>query len=135
MWIPKVYDGKNKTFFWLAREGYDDTQSNSSQLYTPTALERQGNFSQSFTQSGAQLTIYNPLTTVQNANGTFTRAPFPNNIIPSTQLNPVGLAIANTLAKASSSPAYYGANDLTVAGSLPARAHQTTSKLDENFTE
>ena len=47
--IPKVYNGKNRTFFWLAWEGYDDTQSNSSQFTTPTALERVGNFSQSKT--------------------------------------------------------------------------------------
>jgi hypothetical protein len=26
VWIPKLYDGKNKTFFWIAREGYDDTK-------------------------------------------------------------------------------------------------------------
>ena len=26
--IPKVYKGKNRTFFWLAWEGYQDTQSN-----------------------------------------------------------------------------------------------------------
>src|ERR1051326_6967740 len=32
--IPRVYNGKNRTFFWLAWEGYDDTQSNSSQFYT-----------------------------------------------------------------------------------------------------
>ncbi|MGA8028570.1 MAG: TonB-dependent receptor [Bryobacteraceae bacterium] len=125
VWIPKLYDGKNKTFFWIAREGYDDTQSNSSQLYTPTALERVGNFSQTFTQSGQLLTIYNP----------FTRQPYPGNIIPPSQLNPVGLAIASTLAMPSSTPSYYGQNDLTAAGSLPARAHQTTFKLDEQFTD
>ena len=134
VWIPKVYDGKNKTFFWIAREGYDDTQSNSSQLYTPTALERQGNFSQTFAQNGSQLAIYNPASTVKNADGTFSRARFANNIIPASQLNPVGLAMANTLADPTSAPAYYGANDLTVASSLPARAHQTTFKLDEQFT-
>lgn len=135
VWIPKVYDGKNKTFFWLAREGYDDTQSNSSQLYTPTALERQGNFSQTFTKSGAQLAIYDPTSTVKNADGLFTRSQFPNNIIPLTKINPVGLSKAATLANPSSTPAYYGANDLTVASSLPARAHQTTAKLDEQFTD
>ncbi len=135
VWIPKVYDGKNKTFFWLAREGYDDTQSNTSQLYTPTALERQGSFYQSFTKSGAPLNIYDPTSTIRNAGGTFTRAQFPNNIIPASKLNPVGLAMAAMLANPSSAPAYYGANDLTVAGSLPARAHQTTAKLDEQFTD
>ena len=49
--IPKVYNGKNKTFFWLAWEGYHDTQSNSSQFTTPTALERIGDFSQSKTRA------------------------------------------------------------------------------------
>ncbi len=135
VWIPKLYDGKNKTFFWIAREGYDDTQSNSSQLYTPTALERQGNFSQSYAPGGGLQVIYNPASTVIHQNGTVTRSPFPGNVIPSSMLNPVGLAIANTLANPSSTPAYYGANDLTAAGSLPARAHQTTFKLDENFTD
>jgi hypothetical protein len=44
--IPKVYDGRNKTFFFLAHEGYNDTQSVSKTAYTPTALERLGDFSQ-----------------------------------------------------------------------------------------
>lgn len=125
VFIPKLYDGKNKTFFWIAREGYDDTQSNSSQLYTPTALERVGNFSQTYTQAGQLLTIYNPVT----------RQPYAGNIIPVSQLNPVGLAIASTLAMPATTPSYYGQNDLTAAGSLPARAHQTTFKLDEQFTD
>ncbi len=135
VWIPKLYDGRNKTFFWLAREGYDDTQSNSSQLYTPTALERQGNFSQTLAQGGGPLVIYDPASSVTHADGTITRTQFPNNIIPLNRLNPVGLAMANTLATPATTPAYYGANDLTVAGSLPARAHQTTAKLDEQFTD
>jgi len=42
--IPKLYDGRNRTFFWLAWEGYDDTQSNTSQFSTPTTLERVGDF-------------------------------------------------------------------------------------------
>lgn len=53
--VPKVYNGKNRTFFWLAWEGYDDTQSNSSQFTAPTALERGGDFSQSRTASGLNL--------------------------------------------------------------------------------
>ena len=45
--IPKLYDGKNKTFFYLGFEHYDDTQSSSSVFATPTALEQAGDFSQS----------------------------------------------------------------------------------------
>ena len=50
--IPKLHNGRNRTFFWLAWEGYDDTQSNTSQFSTPTALERIGDFSQSKAASG-----------------------------------------------------------------------------------
>src|SRR6185369_15333492 len=62
--IPKIYDGKNRTFFWLAWEGYDDTQSNSSQFSTPTALERLGDFSQSKAANGSLNLIYDPASTV-----------------------------------------------------------------------
>src|SRR5262249_31388231 len=40
--IPKVYDGRNKTFFYLAYEHYDDIQSSSSVFATPTAAEKGG---------------------------------------------------------------------------------------------
>src|SRR5205085_2943984 len=62
--IPKIYSGKNRTFFWLAWEGYSDTQSNSSKFATPTALERIGDFSQSKAPGGGLNMIYNPLSTV-----------------------------------------------------------------------
>src|SRR6266481_4122891 len=42
IWIPKIYNGRNRTFFWGALEGYRDTQGNSGQTAVPTALERQG---------------------------------------------------------------------------------------------
>jgi hypothetical protein len=73
--IPKLYNGKNRTFFWLAWEGYQDTHSNTSQFTTPTALERIGDFSQSKTASGALNAIYDPQSTVC-AGGTCTRQPF-----------------------------------------------------------
>ncbi|MCU1294527.1 MAG: TonB-dependent receptor [Bryobacterales bacterium] len=137
VWIPKLYDGKNKTFFWIAREGYDDTQAYTSTSYTPTALERVGDFSQTRTQSGGQLTIYDPLSTVKDpvTGAVISRTPFANNIIPSSRLNPVGSAMAQTFVNPTSTPRYYGDTDLTAPSTLPARAHQTTFKLDENFRE
>ncbi|HEY2012082.1 MAG TPA: TonB-dependent receptor, partial [Bryobacteraceae bacterium] len=131
--IPKVYDGKNRTFFWLAWEGYDDTQSNSSQFTTPTSLERIGDFSQSKTASGGLNLIYDPATTVC-AGSTCTRQVFPGNIIPASKLNPVGLAIAATYVPAQTASAFYGAPNLTQAALLPARASQKTAKLDHEMT-
>jgi hypothetical protein len=126
VWIPKLYDGKNKTFFYLAVEHYDDTQSSSQRFNNPTALERAGDFSQSYVSAGGPLVkVYDPATTGQL---------FPGNVIPASRLNPTGLAIAGQWAPPTSAPAYFGANDLTVASTIKARAVQYTSKIDEDFT-
>ena len=128
IWIPKVYDGKNKTFFWLAVEHYDDTQSSSQLFNLPTAAERAGNFqgvlAKNANGSLSQIQILDPTT----------GQAFANNIIPANRLNPVGVALANSYALPSSTPAYFGANDLTAASSIKARAVQYTAKIDEDFT-
>ncbi len=124
VWIPKIYDGKNKTFFFLGVEHYDDRSSDSSQFNLPTALERAGNFSQSFNSNGSLHVIDNPATGL----------PYANNIIPASQLNPVGLAIASYYPLPTSAPAYFGANDLSLSSSIKARAVQYTAKVDEDFT-
>ncbi len=48
--IPKVYNGKNKTFFFASDESYRQTLGSTTVLSVPTALERVGNFSESFTK-------------------------------------------------------------------------------------
>jgi trimeric autotransporter adhesin len=128
--IPKLYNGKDKTFFYLATEHYDDTQSASSQFATPTAREIAGDFSQSYNSNGSLRVIYDPLNVVNGV-----RQPFPGNIIPADRLNPVGLAIAATYEAPQTAPSSYGANDLTGSGRLPCRAVQYTGKIDEDFTE
>ena len=128
MKIPKVYDGKNKTFFYLGYEHYDDIQSSSSVFATPTALEKTGDFSKSLNSAGNPLLIYDPMNTINGA-----RQVFPGNIIPTTRLNPTGLAMASFFQPDTSNPAYYGANDLNAPGRLPCRAAQYTGKIDEDF--
>ena len=126
--IPKIYNGKNKTFFYLAVEHYDDTQSSSSTFAAPTALEKIGDFSKSLNQNGSLRVIYDPLNTINGV-----RQPFAGNIIPTNRLNPVGLAIARSMETAATAPSYYGAQDLPAPGLLPCRAMQYTGKIDEDF--
>ena len=125
VWIPKIYDGKNKTFFYLAFEHYDDIQSASSLFQAPTSAERSGDFSQS------GVTIYNPLAPL-GADGN--RTPFANNVIPQSLINPIGQSIANYYENPGYVPSSYGASDLAASGRLPCRAAQWTGKLDEDFT-
>jgi hypothetical protein len=129
--IPKLYNGKNRTFFWVALEGYHDTQGNSGQTAVPTLAERTGDFSKSFDAAGNLVIQYDPLS-ARDANGN--RAPFPGNIIPQMRLDKTGLAIAATFAKPTQS-APFGATNVGYSGILPSEAGQGTVKVDHKFTE
>ncbi len=133
VWLPKIYNGRNKTFFWLAWEGYNDTQAASQVFAKPTALERSGNFSQSKVPNGSPLIIYDPLSTIQNADGSYTRTPFPGNVIPANRISRVGKNIANTYVSPTSAAAYYGAPNVNASTTLPSRAVQYTAKLDHQI--
>ncbi len=125
--IPKVYNGKNKTFFWFSGEGYRQTEAATASESVPTALEKAGNFSRSFAKSGALQQMYFP-----NADGT--RTPFPGNIIPSSMINPVGLNLASYYPLPGQAPAYYGAPDDPVTAVIYDRADQLTFKADQQIT-
>jgi hypothetical protein len=130
--IPKVYSGKNRTFFWLGFEGYRDTQAASREQYTPTALERVGDFSQTRNSAGALLTIYDPLTT--QADGS--RTPFAGNIIPTNRIDAVGRNIAATYMAPNKATGgkYYGDSNLAGAGPLSSKADQKFAKFDHQIT-
>lgn len=131
VWIPKVYNGKNRTFVWIGFEGYRDTQAASREQYTPTALERTGDFSQSLNKSGGQLTIYDPLTTLVDGS----RTPFAGNIIPANRIDTVGRNIAATYMAPTKTASYFGDFNLAGAGPLPSIADQKFAKLDHQITQ
>jgi len=84
VFIPKIYNGRNKTFFYFSyakdvRPATISAQTPSDTL--PTALMRQGNFSE-------VAPIFDPATTV-SANGVTTRTQFPGNIIPASRFSKV----------------------------------------------
>ena len=90
---------QNKTFFWFAHEGYQTGSALTGSLFLPTDRELAGDFSQSFDKNGKLIVLYDPATTQQLANGTYTREPFPNNTIPLSRISPTARAIAQFLPK------------------------------------
>ena len=127
--LPK-YNGKDRTFFWIAGEGYRDTQGNSGTTAVPTLAERGGDFSNSRDRSGALVIQYDPLA-ARAANGD--RTPFANNTIPATRIDKVGSAIAATFAKPTSTAAF-GTSNVGYSGILPSVAGQGTIKFDHKLT-
>jgi hypothetical protein len=81
---------KNKTFFFFDYQGQRQVAGASTTVSVPTALQASGDFSQTLNTSGKLVPIYDPGTT-QLVNGAYTRTPFPGNIIPASQLDPVAL--------------------------------------------
>jgi hypothetical protein len=91
VYIPKVYSGKNRTFFFFNYERIPDRSPDNITATVPTALQRTGDFSQTFTSTGALIKIYDPLTTAPNpaVAGSYVRTQFPNNQIPLSRINPI----------------------------------------------
>ena len=87
--IPKVFNGKDKLFFFFAYEGFKDSTPASSTSAVPTDAERQGNFS-ALLANGSSYQLYDPASAVL-ASGKITRNPYPNNVIPTSALNPIAL--------------------------------------------
>lgn len=88
--LPKLYDGRNRTFFMYNWEDVRDTIPYPQTYTVPTTAERAGDFSGLVNASGQPVTIYDPLSTVA-AGGTYTRTFFPGNIIPANRLDPVSV--------------------------------------------
>jgi len=89
VYIPKVFDGRNKLFWLISLEGLRE-RNPQTQLWTvPTAEQRNGDFSQLVDNQRRQIGIYDPLTTAAQPGGGFARQQFPGNVIPRSRLNPV----------------------------------------------
>lgn len=75
---------KNKLFFTANYEGLREAKALTAISTFPPLAYRSGDF------AGANV-IYDPATTVQGANGSYSATPFPNNAIPSSRFNPISI--------------------------------------------
>jgi hypothetical protein len=133
VYIPRVYKGKNRTFFWLSQEAYRQKEGFASDLALPSLAERTGDFSQSVTRDGALQPIYDPQTT-RSENGVFVRSPFPGNRLPADRINPIGRTVASYYPAPNRQTAYHGALNYTASPLIANRGDQYTGKLDHELT-
>ncbi len=92
--IPKLYNGKNRTFFFM---GYQGTRirnlGNTSSEYVPTAAELNGDFSAFLSASNPDNSLGKATKIVDPVTG----KPFPGNIIPVSRFDPAALALTQYL--------------------------------------
>jgi len=86
--IPKLYNGRNKSFFFGAYQGYRYSKPENTFLLVPTTAELAGDEA-----DNNQLPIFNPYQTTPTATG-FTRPAFAGNQIPANLIDPRMVAYA-----------------------------------------
>jgi outer membrane receptor protein involved in Fe transport len=136
---------KNKTFFFVGYEGLrlrlpaggSTTAAGLPTVITvPTALQRAGDFSQTFTNTGKLVTIYDPATTRPDPSrpGRYIRDPFPGNIIPAGRINPISAAILNyyPLPKNAGDP-LTGLNNFPFSGTQPQTNNDISVRVDHQI--
>jgi hypothetical protein len=134
--IPHVYDGHNKTFFFVNWEGFALRQGQTFTETVPTAAERGGDL------SALGVPIYDPLTTCGVAgypacNGVpqYTRSLFPNAVIPSNRLNPTSVAYLQAFYPQPNIPGSSGQNNFTTNASVGGNNYQTVVHIDQTLSE
>jgi len=102
VWIPKVFDGRNKVFFFISQEYYNQLvpQASSVNILVPTTAERAGDFSRSVDGAGKSIVINDPVTGL----------PFPSNTIPSSRIYAPGAGILKFLPAPNTSAGGFGYN-------------------------
>jgi hypothetical protein len=147
VFIPHVYDGHNKTFFFVNWEGFYLRQGASSTQTVPTAAEVAGDLSGIPQVNGVTPQIYDPLTTCLNPNGCTDslhgtnygdRLPIPNNDLtkaPVAKLNPVSQAYINKFYPVSKVGTNSGTSNFTGNYGIGGQNFETVAHVDHNFSD
>ena len=130
--VPKIYNGKNKTFFFFAYERFMFRQGTEVFTRVPTANELAGNFSDSVLGRN----IFDPATTRPGPGNTVIRDQFPNNIIPANRINAMTQGYLKLLLPA---PNYFNPANLSInrLDIFPSRENKDdySIRLDHKFSD
>ncbi len=146
VWVPKVYNGKNRTFFFFDVEKYRDREALYNGITTvPNAEYLAGNLSNNLLVTGnrnigtdfagrpiIQNAIYDPATAVIDSSGRRVLQMFPNNIIPQSRIDPVAAKIAALFPKPNIGNDLY-VNNFAETGDFYKLQQIISIKVDQNF--
>ncbi len=136
--IPKLYDGKNKTFFFVDYEGFRLRQGQSETETVPTAAERNGDLS-------ALGNIYDPLTTCRAAGSGYprvcnpteaagSRLQFAGNQVPTSRINATSMDFLK-LYPLPNNPTASGVGNWVGNDAQGGNQNQTVVHIDQNVSD
>ncbi len=141
--VPKLYDGRNRSFFFVAYEGFRNRVGSAGTIYSvPTPEMYKGDFSNLVGSNGKQIPIYDTNSTRSNGSGGFVRDPFPNNQIPLSRFSAISqeiipyaqaVAVPNRPGLVPGTSAYVRNNYVVGAGATTTPTDKGSIKADQNF--
>jgi hypothetical protein len=138
VWIPKVYDGKNRTFFFGGYEQWRFRNSEIRRATVPTALERAGDFSNTRDANGVLYPVYDTATTRANPSGAgFVRDLLPGNIVPKSRQDPLSVKVLEFMPLPNSTPlnVYTQTNNFYSLAVQPSNQGVTNLRVDHRFSD
>lgn len=138
VYIPKVYNGHNKTFWFFTWEAnkFGDPNVGASTSTVPREAWRTGDFSD-LLKLGPTYQLFDPNTIAPAAGGRYSRQPLAGNILPASRINPVAANILK-LYPLPNSPATEtadGRNNYFLSGKALEDYWTTLGRFDHAFSE
>ncbi len=136
--IPKLYNGKNRTFFFTDYQGTRWRRGDVFIATLPTPLERTGDFTRTLTQKGGQIVIYDPLTsrTDPSNSAKFLRTAFPGDVLPASRIGPIAAKMASYYPQPTSAgDPFTAANNYISNASRGIDQAAMGTRVDHNFSQ
>jgi hypothetical protein len=139
VFLPHLYQGKDRTFFTYAYEGIRENRAvgpsyGRGTLTVPTEQERAGDFS-ALLRLGSQYQIYDPATRAPAAGGRYTVQPFAGNIVPAARIHPVAKNILSYYSLPNVPGTADGTNNLIrVNDPQTTTYYNHIARIDHNFS-
>jgi Carboxypeptidase regulatory-like domain len=136
--LPHLYDGHDRTFWFVNYEGLRDRRALSQTYTIPTPEQLNGDFTQTLNAAGQAVTIADPFTTRADPArpGNFLRDAFPENRVPASQIDRVAARVRTFWPRPNSGGTGPAAvNNWTGAGSSPNTQDQFSVRLDHAITD
>jgi hypothetical protein len=125
---------KDRTFFMSSYEGLRQRSFSSRTTTVPTALERAGDFTQTFAGANNPVLIFDPFSTRASGSG-FVRDQFPGNVIPANRMDRVGQNVAKFYPQPNTQGvAWTNANNYYSQGSSALDIDQIDGRFDHSIS-
>ena len=135
VWLPKLYDGRNKTFWMYGYEGIWSLDPTPYVIESvPSPAQRRGDFSE-LLALGSRYQIYDPYSIAPAGGGRYSRQPLLNNIIPANRINPVARNIAALWDPANQAGTVDGTNNYTKAKNARDDYFNHIVRVDHNLSD